>query len=118
MFARFLFGLILLVVMPGSSCAGTLNDYLTRYDRSKADQQESLETLVLEANRTLWWTDRYLRSHGDDPLFCASEVEGLSGRQIVDLLRESRRIDPKIGGASVEVALLLSLKRSYPCHIH
>lgn len=118
MFARLLFGLLLVVLVPAFSSAETLNDYLTRYDRSKADQQEPLEMLVLEASHTLWWTDRYLRSQRHDPLFCASELEGLSGRQVIELLRENRKIDPRVGGAPLEMAVLLSLKKAYPCNIH
>ena len=109
-----LFGLLSVLFLTAAHSAPvySLNDFLTDYDRANANGRKTLEAMISEADRTLYWTNKLLDEHW----FCA-DGDDEKAAQIIEALRGERKTKPVSGGYPLELALLWLKRDRNPCYI-
>jgi len=110
--------LIILVGLCGSVSAhaeATTGQFLTEYEAASDDGRRYLDSFLKGLVAAYTWSNVTLQSEGKQALFCLNTTGGEKISDPVYLLRLSAKNHPGIEATPVGMALLVTLKRRWPC---
>ncbi|MBB4375625.1 hypothetical protein [Bradyrhizobium sp. SBR1B] len=87
------------------------SDMLRIYGSANAQEKQTIEGLVRATENGMSWFSAAAKVK----LYCPPEKLALTGGQIIDILRREVGEAPSIGGSPYGLAILLALKRTFPC---
>jgi hypothetical protein len=112
-------GLALLVLLlasnanaqPEGSAALALHSYDTHFS---AKQRETFEWMVTGIEEGLAWANADLKARNQAPLYCQPNVK-FSTVQVIQILRQGIVGDAALAASPLGMAVLVSLKKTFPC---
>lgn len=111
--------LILVLALGTSAVAnaqtGNASDFLSQYDAADQTGRQILEMFILGQERGMLTANQYLQVHAKPVIYCPPADTMLVPGQIIDMLRTTVASDGRIGAMPLQVAVLMTLQRNYPC---
>jgi len=112
---RTLILIIALVGSPSVRAEATTDQFLTEYQSASEDGRRYLDSFLKGLVAAYTWTNVSLAADGQRPMFCLNESGGQQIAHPTRILREAANNRPGIGVTPVGMALLVTLKRRWPC---
>lgn len=112
---RTLIVLIALVGSPSVRAEATTDQFLKEYQLASEDGRRYLDSFLKGLVAAYTWTNVSLATDGQRPMFCLNESGGQQIAHPTRILREAANNRPGIGATPVGMALLVTLKRRWPC---
>ncbi|MFA5040076.1 MAG: hypothetical protein WC464_00380 [Bdellovibrionales bacterium] len=106
----------LLFAPAAAKAEATANALLQRYDSSTPDEKQLTEFAVEQTENGIGWANSYLfMVRKEPPIFCPPSNVGVSGSQILEMLRRGIREEPTLGQYPFGMAVVLALQKYLPC---
>ena len=112
---RTLIVLIALVGSPSVRAEATTDQFLKEYQLASEDGRRYLDSFLKGLVAAYTWTNVSLATDGQRPMFCLNESGGQQIAHPTRILRKAANNRPGIGATPVGMALLVTLKRRWPC---
>ena len=106
---------IALLGSPSVRAEATTDQFLAEYQSASEDGRRYLDSFLKGLVAAYTWTNVTLKSEGQRPMFCLNESGGQQIAHPTRILREAANNRPGIGVTPVGMALLVTLKRRWPC---
>ncbi len=95
---------------------GDIRSILKLYDDIATPQgRQRIEDAVGGMTTGLLWANAMLRERGQPLLYCQPDKLDLAGAQVIGMMRQAMRDNPKWGDFALGMMVLVTLQRTFPC---
>lgn len=103
---------ILLIANAGEACAEwTGKELLDNYAKATPEQRAGMDQVIAAEENGMSWYASASKFH----IYCKPENLGLTGNQIMDILKREVDAEPLIGKQPYGLAILLALRQTFVC---
>ena len=90
---------------------------LDMYDTGSNADKQSIVTILTAVEDGMGWANVELKKRKDTPpLYCVPDGFGLTGEQILEMLRKEVKENPSSAEESYGLVMLLTFKKAFPCN--
>jgi hypothetical protein len=90
---------------------------LDMYDKGSSADKQSIITILTAVEDGMGWANIELKKRKDTPpLYCVPDGFGLTGEQILEMLRKEIKENPSFAEESYGLVMLLTFKKAFPCN--
>jgi hypothetical protein len=90
---------------------------LDMYDTGSKADRESIVTILTAVEDGMGWANIVLKKRKDTPpLYCVPDGFGLTGEQILEMLRKEVNENPSSAEESYGLVILETLEKVFPCN--
>jgi hypothetical protein len=90
---------------------------LDMYDKGSSADKQSIVTILTAVEDGMGWANIELKKRKDTPpLYCVPDGFGLTGEQILEMLRKEIKENPSFAEESYGLVMLLTFKKAFPCN--
>jgi hypothetical protein len=90
---------------------------LDTYDKGSSADKQSIVTILTAVEDGMGWANIELKKRKDTPpLYCVPDGFGLTGEQILEMLRKEIKENPSFAEESYGFVMLLTFKKAFPCN--
>jgi hypothetical protein len=104
---------------PGHSSELSLTALLQEYDNPKASaaQRLMITSNLASLERGFSWANSALRAQRKSrrALYCVPENLDIQPQELIDMLRDALKDEPRLGDSPIGFAVLATLQRAFPC---
>ena len=105
----------LVIYQPSSAGAEASAGEFLRLLRSESDARMLAQVRIGGIAQGLFWSNMYLRHQGRPAHYCAPERMAMTDEQVIHILRRHVQANPQTGNFPLGIALMESLKETFPC---
>jgi hypothetical protein len=112
-----IFTLSLLSPLAAHAQEANVKKVLNMYDTGSSADRQSIVTILTAVEDGMGWANAELSKRKDtSPLYCVPDGFGLTGEQILEMLRKEAKENPSSTEESYGLVMLLTLKKAFPCN--
>jgi hypothetical protein len=87
------------------------------YDKGSSADKQSIVTILTAVEDGMGWANAELKKRKDGPpLYCVPDGFGLTGEQILEMLRKEVKENPSSAEESYGLVMLETLEKVFPCN--
>ena len=87
------------------------------YDTGSIADKQSIVTILTAVEDGMGWANAELKKRKDTPpLYCVPDGFGLTGEQILEMLRKEAKENPSSAEKSYGLVMLETLEKVFPCN--
>jgi hypothetical protein len=91
-------------------------ELLAQYDEANDSGQRLLNLVASSTENGSAWTNSYLKTvRKEEEIYCNDTGQGLTGDQVIAILREQNEQNEALSDLPFGLAMLLALKGHFPC---
>lgn len=91
------------------------NELLERYDKSNSNDKSNVEFILQNLQAGMLTVNIEMIIRKSQGLFCQPKTLALTGKQLIEMIRERVRLHPNDGASLAQIVLLSSLEDTFPC---
>jgi hypothetical protein len=112
-----IFTLSLLSPLAAHAQEANVKKVLDMYDTGSSADRQSIVTILTAVEDGMGWANAELNKRKDTPpLYCVPDGFGITGEQILEMLRKEAKENPSSAEDSYGLVMLLTLKKAFPCN--
>jgi hypothetical protein len=90
---------------------------LNIFDTGSSADKQSIVTILTAVEDGMGWANKELKKRKDTPpLYCVPDGFGLTGEQILEMLRKEAKENPSSAAKSYGLVMLETLEKVFPCN--
>ena len=112
-----IFTLSLLSPLAAHAQEANAKKVLDMYDKGSSADKQSIVTILTAVEDGMGWANAELKKRKDaPPLYCVPDGFGLTGEQILEMLRKEVKENPSSAEESYGLVMLETLEKVFPCN--